>query len=259
MAIAHRGTGTFDASSGDVVPNIPAGTVAGDMMLCLTGGKPFDATFGGLVAPGWTQLSSFTDGTVAAGVDTGSMLVTCFWKEHDGSEVDPVMDESATGWNIWWAVVMSFSKDGGETWDTPVNVGGGDGTAGTDFSVTCGSNPGVTTGDHCVSMATFRSDAATPCSSHITPTQTGVTFSNTHDPATDPETTTSGDLGACVTRSTVSGTGSAAPVLSATLAAAHTGSAQFIRLRIVAAGPTLLNRPRRYPSWPRPRPDGMFR
>jgi hypothetical protein len=61
-----------------------------------------------------------------------------------------------------------------------------------------------------------------------------VTFTDTHDPATDHENTTGGDFGSCVTRSTVSGTASAAPVLAATLAASHTGSAELIRLRATA-------------------------
>ena len=67
---------------------------------------------------------------------------------------------------------------------------------------------------------------------HITPTATSATFTNTHDPATDPESTTGFDMGMCLTRSTLTGTASAAPVIAATLAAAHTGTAVFIRLRV---------------------------
>lgn len=240
MAIGHRATGTAAVGIDDFTPGIPGGTTTGDMMILLVGGKPYNATFGASHAPGWTQIGSpFTDGTTAAGNDTGSMQVTAWYKEHDGSEADPLVDEGGTAFNSMTGLVMTFSKGAGETWETPVIAGGGDATAGTGFSVTCGSDPGVTTGDHCISFAAFRSDSATPCSSHLTPTQTGVTFSNTHDPATDPETNAGGDMGMCITRSTVSGTGSAAPVLAATLGGSHTGSAAFIRLRVSAGAATV--------------------
>lgn len=237
MAIGHRATGTAAFGVDDFTPGIPATTTTGDMMILLVGGKPYNATFGASMAPGWTQLSVFTDGTAAAGNDSGSMQVTAWYKEHDGSEADPLVDEGGTAFNSMTGIVMTFSKDGGDTWSTPVIVGGGDATAGTGFSVTAGSDPGVTTGDHCISFAAFRSDSATPCSSHLTPTQTGITFSNTHDPATDPETGAGGDMGMCITRSTVSGTSSAAPVMAATLGGSHTGSAAFIRLRVSSGTP----------------------
>jgi hypothetical protein len=206
------------------------------MMLLLVVGKPFNGDHSVDVA-GWTQLAEFTDGVVAAGVDVGSMQATAYWKECSASESNPTLTEGATLWNVFGAFVMSFSKDASEAWEAPVIVGGGDSSAGTGFSVTAGSDPGVVAGDVCVCFAGFRSDAATPCSTHLVATQTGVTFGNTHDPATDPETTAGGDLGMCVNWATVTGTGSAAPVLAATLAAAHTGAAAFIRLRVAAGTP----------------------
>jgi hypothetical protein len=233
MAITHLGTSATVFGVNDITPTIAGSPSAGAMMILLVGGKPYNSTFGGSMAPGWTSLSTFTDGTVAASAaDLGSMFVTAWWKEHDGSEADPLVDEGGTVWNVVGALVMSFSKGGGEVWETPVIVGGGDATAGTGFSVTTGSNPGISANDHVVSFAAFRSDAATPCSSHLDVTATGCTFTDTHDPATDPETTTGFDMGMCVTRSVcTAGPSSAAPVLAATLAASHTGSAACIRLR----------------------------
>lgn len=233
MAITHvvtNSAATFDTNTYSHI--IPGGPAAGDMMLLLVGGKPFNASRS---VSDWTSLGSFTDGVVGAGNDVGSMFVEAWYKEHDGSEANPGVTEGATTWNIVGSLLAVFRKDVSETWETPVMVGGGDASAGTGFSVTAGSDPGVTTGDVCVSFAAFRSDAATPCATHLVATQTGVTFTNTHAPTTDPETTTGGDMGMCANRATVSGTGSAAPVITATLAAAHTGSAAFIRLRAVAA------------------------
>jgi hypothetical protein len=234
VAIAHRSTGAANFAANSVLIN-RGSPQEGDMMLMLVAGKPFDGDVSVDIA-GWTELAAFTNGSVAAGVDVGSMQVTAFWKECSASESNPTLVEGTPAWNVFGGLIMSFSKDASETWETPLIVGGGDSSAGTGFSVTAGSNPGVTAGDVCVCFAGFRSDAATPCSTHLVATQTGVTFTNTHDPATDPETTSGGDMGMCVNRATVSGTGSAAPVLVATLAAAHTGAAAFIRLRAAVSG-----------------------
>ena len=160
------------------------------------------------------------------------MFVEAWWKVATADpEANPTVTEGATVWDVVGGIVMCFSKDIGDVWSTPAVVGGGDATSGTGFSVTGGSDPGVVAGDHCVSYAAYKSDAATPCSSHLVATQTGVTFSNTHDPSTDPESTTGFDMGMCINRATTTGTSSAAPVMVATLAASHTGSAMFIRLR----------------------------
>lgn len=237
VAIAFRATGSASFGINSITPVIPTAQVVGDMMLLLVAGKPYD---GAVSVSGWTQLTEYTDGTVAAGVDVGSMQVTAWWKEATADpETNPTMAEGTPAWNVFGGLVMVFSKAAGESWATPVIVGGGDSTAGTAFSVTGEANPGVTTGDACVSFAGFPSDAATPLTTHIVATQAGVTFTNTHDPATDPETVSGGDMGMCVNRATVSGTGSAAPVIAGTLAAAHTGSAAFIRLRVQPANQTL--------------------
>jgi hypothetical protein len=224
---------------------IPIAQLTGDMMLLLVAGKPYDGA-ASVDTAGWTQLAEFTDGTVAAGVDTGSMQVTAWYKEATSdTETNPTLTEGSPTWNVFGAFVMVFSKGAGETWATPTIVGGGDNSAGTDFTVNA-SDPSVTTGDYCVSFAGFRSDAATPCSSHITPSQSGATFTDTHDPATDGETTSGGDMGMCATRSTVSGTGFSTLLLSATLAASHTGSAALIRLRVTtpATGGRSIRRPK---------------
>lgn len=254
MAITHVGTGAAVFGANDFTPAIPGGAAGGDMMLLLVGGKPFNATFGGAMAPGWTQLSTFTDGSVAAGTDAGSMQVTAWWKEHDGSEVDPLVDEGGTAFNVFGGLVMAWSKGAGEVWETPVMVGGGDSSAGTGFDVTCNADPGGIVGDHIVWWAAYRSDAATPMSTANFLSWTGATVAgSTTDPATDPETTTGGDMGMHIRRASISaGTSSLAPVIAGTLAAAHTGSAALIRLRATTPPailpPPLRRRNRRYQS-----------
>ena len=240
MAIALRETGAALFSAADMSPVIPTSQVTGDMMLLIVGGKPYNSVLS-VSTTGWASLSRFEDGTTAAGVDTGSMFVAAWWKvATSDTETNPTITEGATVWNVVGAYVMVFSKDAGETWETPLMTGGGDATAGTGFSVTCATNPVNVTGDLAVSWGAFHSDAATPCTSHIVATQTNTTFTNTHTPATDPETVTGGDMGMCSNVATVSGAGGVgAPIISATLGGVHTGSAGFIRLRAAAAAATL--------------------
>jgi hypothetical protein len=248
--------GISDSSSGAASLSLNIGLdppTGGDLAIVLVCGKPYNSTVTSVVqatGKAFTLIGAarFTDGTVAAGADSGSMFVEAWYRIQDGTESSDavVVTEGATAWNAVFALGYMFTKDVGETWETPVIVGGGDATSGTAFSVTGGSDPGIVTGDHTLAFAAFMSDACTPCSVHLTPTATGVTFTNTHDPATDEETTVGGDMGTCVTRSTVSGTSAAAPVLAATLAANGTGSAALIRLRVIAA----VQRVTRFTSYP---------
>lgn len=202
------------------------------MMVLFVCGKPYNSS---VSVSGWTQLgSAFTDGTTAAGNDSGSTFMTAFYKEAaSDTETDPTVTEGATTWNVVGAIVMVFSKDSGDTWETPVIAGGGNGTSAAVLTVTCGSNPGITTGDHVISSIVCRSDNGTPSQDFDT-AATGVTFTETKDPATDPETTTGGDMSFVMSRSTVSGTASAAPTITVDWAAsnANPGTGALVRLRV---------------------------
>ena len=229
MTIAIRATGTYTSGTANLTPAIPAGATAGDMMICAYGTKPYnDAP---TINNGWTSLGSATDGTVAAGVDTGSMQTRIFYKQHTGTESNPTVTNTTN--NVSGAVIIVFQKSTG-TWEI-AGAGGGDATAGTGFSVTAASNPGITSGDMLVAYAAIRSDAGTQSAIGIT--ATGATIAAfTESPATDLATTSGGDMAmsggyaACT-----AGTASAAPVYASTLAAAHTGSAFIVRLREIAS------------------------
>lgn len=239
MAIAHRATGTAVFGIANLTPGIPAAQVTGDLMICFYGTKPFDDA--PTIDNGWTDLGASTDGTVAAGNDLGSMQARIFYKiATSDTEADPTITNTTN--NVSGAIIMVFSKGAGENWVTPVAAGGGDNSAGTAFSVTASPDPGLAANDWVAAFAAFRSDGATPTAG--TPTglsiaATGCTFTRTQDPATDPETALGGDMGmTCVRASVDTGPNSAAPVLTATLASTHTGSARMVRLRVAATTPT---------------------
>mgnify|MGYP001579176244 FL=1 len=229
MAISIRATGTYTSGTANLTPAIPAAAVSGDMMICAYGTKPYsDAP---TINNGWTSLGSATDGTVAAGVDVGSMQTRIFYKEHTGTESNPTITNATN--NVSGAVIIVFQKTTG-TWEI-AGAGGGDNTAGTAFSVTASANPGITVGDMLVAYAAIRSNAGTQSAIGITATSATI-GAFTESPTADLATTSGGDMAmsggyaACT-----AGTATAAPVYASTLAAAHTGSAYIARLREIAS------------------------
>ena len=231
MAISLRATGTYTSGTANLTPAIPAGATSGDMMICAYGTKPYDDA--PTINNSWTSLGSATDGTVAAGVDVGSMQTRIFYKEHTGTESDPTVTNTTN--NSSTAVIIVFQKTEAG-WAAIVGAGGGDNTAGTAFSVTMGSDVGHTTGDMIVGGAAFRSNSAAQTSGNGM-TIAGTTLgAYTKSPATDQASTSGGDMAMTVGYLPVdSGTSTGAPVFSCTLAAAHTGSAFFVRLREVVS------------------------
>ncbi|MDP3057817.1 MAG: hypothetical protein Q8N37_04885 [bacterium] len=233
-AVSVRNVGAYVSGTANLTPVIPATAVAGDMMLLAYGTKPYnDAP---TINQGWISIGSATDGTVAAGVDVGSMQTSIYYKEHTGSETNPTITNGTN--NVSGAAIIVFQKGASETWETPVGAGGGDATAGTGFSVTASANPGITLGDMLVGYAAIRSDAG--AQSAIGITATGLTVGAfTEYPASDLITTSGGDMAMSGGYHLVTaGTASAAPVYASTLAAAHTGSAFIVRLRATTPADT---------------------
>lgn len=229
MAIAWRSNGAILEGTANITPVIGAGAVAGDMMLLCYGTKPYDdaPTF----SAGWVEIGSATDGVVAAGVDLGSMRTSIVWKEHDGSETDPVCTNATN--NVSAARVIVYSKGAGETWDTPLGSGGGHSTADVNFSVTAASDVGHTVDDMVVGVMATRSDGGGITSMVLA--ATGLTLA-AHGSSGSSVTALGGDMSFGTTqRKATAGTSSAPPVFTATLGAAHTGSAYMVRLRVTAA------------------------
>jgi hypothetical protein len=230
MAITPRATGTYVDGTANIQPGIPGGATAGDMMILLYATKPYNDV--PTIDQNWGLLGFATDGTTAAGVDVGSMQVRAYWKVHTGSETNPTITNSTN--NVSAAVIIVFQRTSSSyQWVSPVGAGGGDATAGTGFSITASRNFGISANDVLVAMAAFRSDAAVPGALTLAAT-TATIGSVTKSPGTDLASGTGGDIGMTVGYASASGSAAtAAPVLSATLAASHTGSGIIVRLREV--------------------------
>ena len=227
MAIGFRATGAWAATTGNVTVTIPTGTVAGDLMVMFYGTKPYNDV--PTINQSWTDAGAATDGTVAAGVDVGSMQARIFWKVHTGSETNPTVTNASN--NVSSAVIVSFSKDSAKDWGLAFN-GGGDNTAGTAFSATTGGVD-LTVDDWVASFIATRSDAGSIGT--FTTTASGITFGAfVSQPTAGFTTTSGGDMAARSGYNTVTaGTGTATITVAATLGASHTGSMYLVRMREV--------------------------
>jgi len=214
MAIGFRATGAWAATTGNVTVTIPTGTVAGDLMVMFYGTKPYNDV--PTINQSWTDAGAATDGTVAAGVDVGSMQARIFWKVHTGSETNPTVTNASN--NVSSAVIV-FN-------------GGGDNTAGTAFSATTGGVD-LTVDDWVASFIATRSDAGSIGT--FTTTASGITFGAfVSQPTAGFTTTSGGDMAARSGYNTVTaGTGTATITVAATLGASHTGSMYLVRMREV--------------------------
>jgi len=231
MAIAFRATGAWTAVAGNITPAIPAGAVAGDLMILFYGCKPFNGA--PTINNAWNNAGAATDGTTAAGNDVGSMQARIFWKIHTGTETNPTVTNA--GVNIGSGVIVVFSKDALLFWDLAFG-GGGDNTANTAFSAVTPSLD-LATNDWVASFITTRSDTGTVGT--FTTTATGMTFGAFNSqPTAGFVTTLGGDMSARSGYNTITaGTASSAITVAATLGAANTGSMFLVRMRESATEP----------------------
>ena len=225
MAVSFRAVGAYVNGTANLTPVIPVGTVAGDLMLCVTGTKPFDGV--NTMNNDWISLGFATDGTVAAGNDVGSMKAEIFYKIHTGTESNPTVTNATN--NVSGAVIISFQNATG-FWNF-VGSGGGDNTAGTAYSITTQSALAIAPGDFLIGNIALRSDASTIGA--ITITGSGLTIGAfTKSPATDLTTVAGGDMRMSVGYSEVTaGTATTTLTLSSTLSGSQTGSSFITRIR----------------------------
>jgi len=225
--VSIRATGAYVVGTANLNPVIPLGAVAGDMMLCFYGAKPYNDV--PVMDNGWTDLGFVTDGVIPPASNVGSMQVRAFYKIHTGTEFNPNIITLTN--NVSGAVIIVFQKSPGKNWEVPVGTGGGDAIAGTGFNVVGAIAPGLTAGDMIAAYAAIRSDAGTQ--SVISLAAAGLVFSPfIESPAADLTTNLGADMAMSGGyASVVSGLSVAQPMYDSLLATAHTGSAFMVRLR----------------------------
>lgn len=228
MTIGTRTAGAWASGSTSLVPALPASPAAGDMMILFVGAKPFSATIN--QPTGWTRIGTQqTNGSTAAGIDTGSVTWSVFYRAWQSGDAAPTV--SVTSGNVALACINGFTKTAG-AWLTPTAYFGSDTTSGTGYSITAASSSGaIASGDYLLHGSVIAGNNATFGTPTLT--ATGATIGTvTESPATEGTTATGNDLEASAAFAAVTaGTSSADAVCGWTLSVAQTGGSALVRLR----------------------------
>jgi len=235
MAIAFGAAGAVAPGTTSLSVAYPTGITAGQLLVLFIANKyPTNAPS---LPNGWTAPSGnqYSRGGGTPGADTGDVYITVFVRIADGTETGNLA-VTLTGANTSLGVIFRVTKAAGMDWGYAC-AGGSDNAAGTSWSVTAGANPGVTASDMVFVGSAICGNTDTATAEAIS--QTGVTF-GTMVERVDTGTNNGDDISIWVTEHPVSsGTGSAAPVYTATVAgtgsATAAGASLFLRLREVAA------------------------
>ncbi len=230
-----NGTSTASTTTA-AIPYPVSGVTAGDIPLVVviskastgTGEPPTIAD-----PSGFTKLFEAWGGTGTAGAGTGPVKITVWKKTTDadgtenGTSVSVVNPASAM---VYGNIHGVRRATGGSTVLT-ANASGQDSSAGTAWSVTCGSDPGITLDDLCFwlaggtvnTSATFTVEAITA---------TGATFGMMTEREDAGSNTGNGGRRVVATMACTAGPSSAAPVLTGTSASSsQSGVGAILRIR----------------------------
>ncbi len=236
MAISYVAQGTGAGGTTSVNVPYPAAPTAGNLLIMLIVNKHDEHTVS--TPSGWTAPSNntYTGGAGTEGTDDeGTVRVTVFTKEAVGGETSSVAVTVTSG-NSANGKMFEFSRSGGSAWDVACAGGSQNAGGSTAWSVTAGSNPGITAGDMVFAGSGINTDAYTFLGAPTAAmSATGVTvWSNSYIGANG--AATGADCYLVGSRHGVTtGTASAAPVFTMTASGSAAnnpaGATIFVRLR----------------------------
>lgn len=239
--ITFNGVGAVAASATNPAVPHPAGIAADDLLLLIVGQKPATANGGGVTTPtDWLLAGSLEEAggyATTLGVDTGNTNLFVYTKIATGSESGNLTVTTSDN-SVAWGQMCRLSSSVADDWEVAV-VTGSDTSAGS-WSSTFDSDPGIETEDYVIGALCIPTDVTTPSQfSAQAFTATGVTFGTVRE-ISEPDSSLGNDIGGMICRSRVlSGTSSAAPVMTATAGGTTTnvrGPAALVRVRRVSAG-----------------------
>lgn len=230
LAVASSTVSAATASATATQVAYPASITSNDVLVLVVATKPYTATIN--TPSGWTLLTTRTNGTTAAGTDTGSMKVALFVKKADGTETGN-LTISITSGNSSWAVMYRVTKASGQ--DVAfASTTGVDNTANTTWLVNFDDQVSVEPGDLIIVGGGWPTDAATTVSASSI-SLTGATFTGVVAAGDrNPRITTGLDSGGNTNHASVNtGTVTQFPSWQATLTAGtnRVGAAVLARLR----------------------------
>lgn len=241
MPVSFLATG-ITASSDTYTPfanlayALPTGHTTGDLLIACYGGKPYDTTPS--TPADYTERAGGANGTTGMGAGSGSVYAVAFTKTHDGSESNPASTFSAQ-YSPGIRAMLAI-RSAGSTW-TVTSCKGSDATAtSTTFSATGDADLGYAAGDIVVVLLAHNDDSSSDSSFAIT--IAGCTVADVTQRLTGTLTTSTGNDGRMyvLTARIVSGTSSAAPVVTATTGSGDSdGQAVFLRVQGADWGETV--------------------
>ena len=212
----------------------PASIVNGNPLVLLVGTKQYDSVIA--TPAGWIALGEVTNGTTATGTDTGSVKMAAFAREAVGGETGNLtVTISGAAVSSSYGSIYRYTKAANQSAVFALATGT-DAAAGTSWSVTYGSDPGITSGDHLVLGGVWSTDAADTISASALAATSATIAGIVAAGDQNPRITTGNDLGGNTNHcNCTAGTAAAAPVWTAThtLATNNAGSAVIVRIREV--------------------------
>lgn len=230
MAISLRAAGTATAATAAVSainPAVPAGALSNDLSVLTVWMKPFGTT---ITTPGsWTLIGEATNGTTAAGTDTGSTKVAVFVLQS--AAVGAIGNLSLGGSpNSVGAVINTYAKDAGFMWDYSQFTTGGDTTNAANYSATGAAGIAVASGDWVLQSTAVNGDVGTQSAQAIGGMSGATigTYVNRQSADTTTGTDSHGEVGDVPI---TAGSSSAAPTFTYTNASSGSGTTLWLRLR----------------------------
>lgn len=239
MAISYINSGTAVFSTSSVSPTSPTHAV-GDILILTIGTKP--DTAGSPSPTGYQSITAGTGGQGSSGIDTGPMRGSVWYRiaTSTGSADDPGSISIASN-NVSGAQIHVFRPSDITATIDIVGTNASDTTTGTAFTATMPTNIGLTVADMLLGFGVVPTDVGGGAQfASETVAATGMTTVSLTEIG-EWASSTGQDMGAWIARGpVVTGTSTAAPVVSATASGTTTN----------IAGPIFLVRMREIPLTP---------
>lgn len=234
MAISRIGGATpvYSTTTSATTPTVTR--AVGDLLILVVGMKPDTGTI--TTPTGYTSIGTTTGGTGTTGTDAGPMKLALYSRIATNTSAD-LPSITSSGANVWVVDLQVFRSSTGATLEMAY-VGAPDTTGGTPNLATMPSNPGLTVGDMLLAVSIIPTDVTTPA--QFTAQQvsaTGMTTVSLTEHA-EYDTTSGNDMGGWIASGlVVTGTSTASPVITATVAGTTTnvyGPMGLLRIREAA-------------------------
>lgn len=237
--ISLRAAGTPTSVTAAVTainPAVPSGAQSGDLSVLTVWAKPYNTTIG--TPSGWTKIAEATNGTTAAGTDTGSTKVAVFVQES--ASVGAIGNLSLTSANSAGAVINTYSKDSSQSWDYSQFTSGGDSTNGSNYSATGEAGIDVAAGDWVLQGTAVNGDVGTQSAQAIAGMSGATRGTYVVRQSADVTTGTDshGEIGDIPI---TAGSSTAAPTFTYTNGSSGSGTTIWLRLRQVPGTTSVSN------------------